>query len=403
MMKWLLPESVADALPDEAARLETLRRRLLDLYAVHGFELVQPPLIEYLDALLTGAGRELDLRTFKLVDQDSGRTLGVRADMTAQVARIDAHLLNRPGVVRLCYCDSVLHAQPADMQASREPFQLGAELYGYAALPADLEMVRLAAATLKAAGAPAARIDLGHMGIFRTLMTLAGVAGEGEEHFFHLLQRKDIPGLETETVNWRPELRAAILALPRLYGDRGVLETARAVLPQVPAIHKALDDLQSVLDQAADLPLYIDLSDLRGYHYHSGIVFAAYCPGYSAAMVLGGRYDGVGAAFGRARPATGFSLDLRELCRLATVPPVNGAIFAPALPENAAAAEVSARLGAIARLREQGERVVDALPGELLAVTAATDQQVVYSGVDCDRQLVQQAGKWVVLGNVNTR
>lgn len=394
MMKWLLPESVADALPDEAARLEILRRRLLDLCAVHGYELVQPPLIEYLESLLTGAGRDLDLRTFKLVDQDSGRTLGVRADMTAQVARIDAHLLNRPGVVRLCYCDSVLHAQPADMQASREPFQLGAELYGYADLAADLEIVRLAAGTLQAAGVPAARIDLGHMGIFRTLMTLAGIPGEGEEHFFKLLQRKDVPGLEAETVNWRPELRQAILALPRLYGDRSVLAAAREVLPQVPAIHKALDDLTALVERAGELPLYIDLSDLRGYHYHSGIVFAAYCPGYSAAMVLGGRYDGVGAAFGRARPATGFSLDLRELCRLAVVTSNVGAVFAPALPESASKVDRAGRVQAIARLREQGECVVDALPGEQLS---AADGQIVYSGAVCDRQLVLKAGQWVVV------
>lgn len=393
MMKWLLPESVADALPDEAARLEVLRRRLLDLCAVHGYELVQPPLIEYLESLLTGAGRELDLRTFKLVDQASGRSLGVRADMTAQVARIDAHLLNRPGVVRLCYCDSVLHAQPADMQASRQPFQLGAELYGYADLAADLEIIRLAAATLNTVGAPAARIDLGHMGIFRTLMTLAGISGEGEEHFFRLLQRKDVPALEIETADWRPELRVALLALPRLYGDRSVLEKARRVLPQVPAIHKALDDLEAVLNQAADLPLYLDLSDLRGYHYHSGIVFAAYCPGYTAAMVLGGRYDGIGAAFGRARPATGFSLDLRELCRLANVAAAQGAIFTPALPDSAASAAVAARAKAIATLREQGERVIDALPGEQLG---AASGQIVYSGAVCDRQLIQQAGQWVV-------
>ncbi len=394
MMKWLLPESVADALPDEAARLEALRRRLLDLYAAHGYELVRPPLIEYLESLLTGAGRDLDLRTFKLVDQDSGRMLGVRADMTAQVARIDAHLLNRPGVVRLCYCGSVLHAQPADMQASREPFQLGAELYGYADLAADLEIVRLAAATLQTAGAPAARIDLGHMGIFRTLMTLAGVSGEGEEQFFKLLQRKDVPGLENETVNWRPELRKAILALPRLYGDRSVLEAARQVLPQVPAIHKALDDLDAVIAQASDLSLYVDLSDLRGYHYHSGIVFAAYCQGYTAAMALGGRYDGVGATFGRARPATGFSLDLRELCRLATVAPDQGVVFAPALPETASVAEVTARAQAIAGLRGQGERVIDALPGEQVAAIAG---QIVYSGAVCDRQLVYKAGQWVVV------
>jgi ATP phosphoribosyltransferase regulatory subunit len=392
MMKWLLPESVADALPDEAARLETLRRRLLDLCAAHGYELVQPPLIEYLESLLTGAGRDLDLRTFKLVDQTSGRTLGVRADMTAQVARIDAHLLNRPGVVRLCYCDSVLHAQPADMQASREPFQLGAELYGYADLSADLEIVRLAAATLQAAGAPAARIDLGHMGIFRTLMTLAGVSAEGEEHFFKLLQRKDAPGLEAETIHWRPELRQAMMSLPRLYGDRSVLETARQVLPKVPAIHKALDDLGTLISQAADLPLFVDLSDLRGYHYHSGMVFAAYCHGDTSAMALGGRYDGVGAAFGRARPATGFSLDLRELCRLATVDVVKGVIFVPALPDGAPDADVATRAQAISALRGQGERVVDALPGE----RRDTKSRIVYSGAACDRQLVQKAGQWVV-------
>ncbi len=392
MMKWLLPESVADALPNEAARLEALRRRLLDLCAAHGYELVQPPLIEFLDSLLTGAGRDLNIRTFKLVDQNSGRSLGVRADMTAQVARIDAHLLNRPGVVRLCYCDSVLHAQPADMQASREPFQLGAELYGYADLAADLEIVRLAAATLQAAGAAAARIDLGHMGIFRTLMTLAGVSAEGEEHFFRLLQRKDVPGLEQETIHWRPELRQAILALPRLYGDRGVLNAARQVLPQVPAIHKALDDLNALVSQAADLPLYVDLSDLRGYHYHSGIVFAAYCPGYTSAMALGGRYDGVGAAFGRARPATGFSLDLRELCRLATVEVGKGAIFASALSADASTADGAARSQVISELRAQGERVIDALPGERLD----TKSGIVYSGAVCDRRLVQKAGHWVV-------
>ena len=393
MMKWLLPEYVADALPDEAACLEALRRRLLDLYAGHGYELVQPPLIEYLESLLTDAGRDLDLRTFKLLDQDSGRTLGVRADMTAQVARIDAHLLNRPGVVRLCYCGSVLHSQPADMQASREPFQLGAELYGYADLPADLEIVRLAAATLQAAGVPAARIDMGHMGIFRTLMTLAGVSGSGEEHFFKLLQRKDVPALEAATLDWRHELRAAILALPRLYGDRSILAAARDVLPQVPAIHKALDDLDALLTQAVDLPLFVDLSDLRGYHYHSGIVFAAYCQGYTAAMVVGGRYDGVGAAFGRARPATGFSLDLRELCRLAVVVPLNGAVFAPALPDSASEGDFAVRAKVIRQLREQGERVIDALPGEQLEATAG---QYVYSGSVCNRQLVQRAGQWVV-------
>ena len=393
MMKWLLPESVADALPDEAARLEILRRRLLDLYDTHGYELVQPPLIEYLDSLLTGAGRELDLRTFKLVDQSTGQMLGVRADMTAHVARIDAHLLNRPGVVRLCYCQSVLHAQPADMQASREPFQLGAELYGYAGLAADLEIVRLAAATLKAVGVSTARIDLGHMGIFRTLMTLAGISGDGEEHFFKLLQRKDVPELEAATINWRPELRAALLALPRLYGDRSVLAAARQVLPQVPAIHKALDDLEALVQQAPDLPLYFDLADLRGYHYHSGIVFAAYCEGYTNAMVLGGRYDGIGAAFGRTRPATGFSLDIRELGRLASLPVMAQAVFVSALAASANAADALSRAKAIEALRAQGERVIDALPGEGLSTK---DGQIVHSGAPCDRQLIQLQGQWVI-------
>lgn len=224
-------------------------------------------------------------------------------------------------------------------------------------------------------------------------MTLAGINGEGEENFFKLLQRKDIPALEAETADWRPELRAAMLALPRLYGDRTVLAKAREVLPKVPAIHKALDDLDALISQASDLPLYLDLSDLRGYHYHSGIVFAGYCQGRSAAMVLGGRYDGVGAAFGRARPATGFSLDIRELCQLATLPLAPAAIFAAALPIDANAEARDARAQVIQRLREQGERVIDALPGEMQTPGV---NDVLYSGSVCDRVLVQMQGKWVV-------
>ncbi|HET6720343.1 MAG TPA: ATP phosphoribosyltransferase regulatory subunit [Rhodocyclaceae bacterium] len=378
-MNWLLPEHIADALPREAAQIESLRRRLLDHFRVHGYEFVMPPLLEYLDSLLSGAGQDLDLRTFKIVDQLSGRTMGVRADMTPQVARIDAHLLNRQGVSRLCYCDSVLHTLPASMTATREPIQAGAELYGFAGLDADVEVIRLMADSLHACGLTNFRIDAGHVGVFKGLLADTGVSAELEAQLFAALQGKDVPAL-TELVAGLPaELAQALVALPALYGGREVLVRARAVLPAKSGIVAALAALEQVLAAVGDLPIAFDLADLRGYHYHSGIVFAAYAQGFAGAVALGGRYDGVGQAFGRARPATGFSLDLRELARLVPASGVAEAILAPSDSDPALLAKISEQ-------RHLGQVVIRRLPGELAN-----------EGPRCTRQFIQQGGQWVIV------
>lgn len=378
-MNWLLPEYIADALPAEAAQIERLRRTVLDHFHVRGYELVMPPLLEYLESLLTGAGQDLKLRTFKLVDQLSGRTMGLRADITPQAARIDAHLLNHQGVTRLCYCDSVLHTLPATISASREPIQIGAELYGYPGIAADLEVIRLLASALAAIKLPASRIDLGHVGIFSALAEAAGLPEEAEEELLSLLQRKDVPGLQEACAGVAEPFAGALLKLPHLYGGAEVLERAAADLPPLPAIISALDSLQHLIAGAPDLPFSIDLSDLRGYHYHNGVVFAAYCPDYPAAIALGGRYDGAGKAFGRERPATGFSLDLREAARLAPRGKPRGAILSPQAGQDKVLA------AHIASLREQGEVVVELLPGE----TAC-------EGPVCDRKLVLVGEHWII-------
>lgn len=378
-MNWLLPEYLADALPQEAATIERLRRSMLDLLKVNGYELVIPPLLEYLDSLLTGSGADLRLRTFKLVDQLSGRTLGVRADMTPQVARIDAHLLNRAGTTRLCYCDSVLHTLPASQAASREPFQLGAELYGYAGIEADLEVIRLAAGVLKAAGVEPASVDIGHVGIFRALASAAGLDAEAEEQVLQCLHEKDGPGLCACCADVAEPYRSALMRLPELYGDGDVLETAAAELPTLPAIVEAFANLRRLRSALADLPLSFDLADLSGYHYHNGVVFAIYYPGQASAIARGGRYDGAGKAFGRARPATGFSMDLREIARLAGHTSLPRAICAPYSVGIPALAEK------IAALRAQGEIVVELLPG---------DKQT--EGPACDRHLVERGGEWTI-------
>ena len=377
-MNWLLPEHLADALPREATQIESLRRRLLDHFYVHGYELVMPPLLEYLDSLLSGAGRDLDLRTFKIVDQLSGRTMGVRADMTPQVARIDAHLLNRQGVSRLCYCDSVLHTLPASMTATREPVQAGAELYGFAGMAADLEIIRLMADSLHACGLRDFRIDAGHVGVFKGLLAGAGLSAELEAQLFSAMQGKDVPAL-AELVSGLPdELGKALVALPSLYGGREVLARARAVLPARSGIIEALAALEQVVEAAGDLPIAFDLADLRGYHYHSGIVFAAYTHGFAGAIALGGRYDGVGQAFGRARPATGFSLDLRELARLVPACGEVEAIRAPADNDPVLLAKISEQ-------RRLGQMVIRQLPGELAI-----------EGPRCTRQFVRQGADWVL-------
>ena len=378
-MNWLLPEYIADALPSEAARIERLRRNLLDHFRARGFEFVMPPMLEYLESLLTGAGQDLQLRTFKLVDQLSGRTMGVRADMTPQAARIDSHLLNHQGVTRLCYCGSVLHTLPASVSAGREPVQIGAELYGFAGIEADLDVIRLLAGACATIKLPISRIDLGHVGIFRALAEAAGLAKDIEDNVLSLLQVKDVPGLEEVCTGVASPYREALLALPSLYGGAEVLERAAAMLPSLPPIEAALNGLRHLFAAAPELPFSIDLSDLRGYHYHNGVVFAAYCPDYPAAIALGGRYDGAGKTFGRARPATGFSMDLREVARLVPPGKEQGAVLAPC-------AGMDKLLAAhIAALREQGEIVVELLPGE----TAC-------EGPRCDRKLAQVGGQWII-------
>jgi ATP phosphoribosyltransferase regulatory subunit len=377
--RWLLPEAIEDVLPRDAACIEVLRRSVLDEFARSGYELVIPPLLEYVESLLTGSGHDLDLRTFKLVDQLSGRSMGLRADITPQVARIDAHLLNRKGVTRLCYCGSALHTLPAGFNATREPLQIGAELYGHAGLEADIEVIRLLAAALARCDIKTSRFDLGHVAVFRALARKAGLVAEAEEELFGALQGKDVPTVRELVSGVADPVRSALLALPELYGDRRVLARAAQVLPALPEIAAALSDLQRLADALADLPLSFDLADLRGYHYHTGVAFAAYCAGNPGAVALGGRYDDFGRTYGRARPATGFSMDLRELARLAPNRESRGAILAPWPEDDALHAEAL-------RLRAQGERVVLALPGH-----AGT-----WSEAGCDRILVRSGDNWII-------
>jgi len=379
MLRWVLPEYIQDALPAEAAKLEDLRRRLLDTFRLNGYQLVAPPLLEYLESLLTGAGQDLQLKTLKLVDQLSGRTMGVRADITPQVARIDAHLLNRKGVTRLCYCGTVAHAVPSSLTATREPLQLGAEIYGHAGLEADAEVVRLLAETLSIAGVGTSRIDLGHVGLFKALVRLSGLPADREEPLFDCLQSKDLPGLRGLLQGVPEAVRQGLLALPTLYGDAEVLAKARGLLPEDAEIGAALDDLEALAAGLGDLPISFDLADLRGYHYHSGVVFAAYGGRSPVALALGGRYDSVGRAFGRGRPATGFSLDLRELAAQVADPVLAGAILA-------SGAGSDGFREAVAALREAGENVVIELPGH----------EGTWREAGCDRRLVLRGGAWQV-------
>lgn len=382
MGNWLLPESLADVLPAEARRIEELRRELLDLYRTYGFELVAPPLVEYIDSLLSGTGSDLDLRTCKLVDQLSGRTLGVRADMTPQVTRIDAHLLNRAGVTRLCYCGNVLHARPSDLLSSRELLQIGAEIYGHAGFEADLEIIQLVLETVAIAGVRNPRLDLCHPGVLRAILKSDPAAAELAQDAIRLMRDKDVPGLgelAARAPGIRPETLKALQLLPTLYGGPDVLKVARRELPALPGVAEALDALQAVVDAMPNVSFSVDLADVGGYAYHSGVKFALYAEGWHDALVSGGRYDDVSHAFGRARPATGFSLDLRKLA--AGLPPAERARAvrapwgqAPALTE------------AVRRLRRSGEIVVQVLPGH------EQDQDEFV----CDRELALQDGVWTV-------
>lgn len=377
---WLLPESLADTLPAEARRIEELRRQLLDLFRTYGFELVAPPLVEYIDSLLSGTGSDLNLRTSKLVDQLSGRTLGVRADMTPQITRIDAHLLNRAGVTRLCYCGPVLHARPAGLLSSRELLQIGAEIFGHKGFEADLEIIRLALESARLAGVQTLRLDLCHAGLVRSLIEADAAAQLRADEIMALLRDKDLPGLaglaqgagalQAQTVQ-------ALAWLPKLYGDRTVIDRARKVLPNTAGVAAALDTLAQLLGALDDVSVGVDLADVGTYGYHTGVTFSIYADGWHDALVQGGRYDNVSLAFGRARPATGFSLDLRKLAA--------GLLPAVATPAVRAPAGQDASLrAAVQALRQEGHIVVQVFPGE-----TATHDEFVF-----DRELVYQGGHW---------
>ncbi|GAB5099810.1 ATP phosphoribosyltransferase regulatory subunit [Caballeronia sp. LP006] len=379
MSTWLLPENIADVLPSEARKIEELRRRLLDRFRSYGYELVMPPMLEYLESLLTSGGSDLNLRTFKLVDQMSGRTLGLRADITPQVSRIDAHLLNRHGVTRLCYAGNVLHTRPRGLHATREQIQIGAEIYGHAGLEADLEIQQLMLDSLHLAGLTKVRLDLCHAGVLAALLELEPAAASLGEALYEALASKDVPRINELTAHLGQVPREALRALPTLYGDASVLETARGRLPNLPVIARALDDLAFLASQVDGAELMIDLADLRGYAYHSGVMFSAYVDGVPNAVAHGGRYDDVGLAYGRARPATGFSLDLREVARISPVDARGSAILAPWKHEDTLRA-------AVAALRDAGEVVIQALPGHEHDLDEFA----------FDRVLIERDGQWIV-------
>ena len=384
MNRWLLPEDIADVLPAQARKVESLRRAILDLYQSYGYELVAPPILEFLDSLLTGTGSDLNLQTFKLVDQLSGRTLGLRADITPQVARIDAHLLNRDGVTRLCYAGSVAHARTPVGSSAREELQLGAEIYGCATWEADLEAITLLLKTLSVAGLKKVYLDLSHAGILTGILDGQSLDKETIETLYGLLQSKDRPRLSQWAACLPANVAKSLMALTELNGPCAeVLAKAKKGLPKHVAIDQALADLERLVLAAAklsvNLELSIDLADLRGYQYHSGVMFAAYVDQLPQPIARGGRYDHVGQAFGRPRPATGFSLDLLTLANLSPVNVRKTAIIAPWVED----AELSR---AIATLRSQGEVVIQIPVG---AVAQAAEYE-------CDRELVKQGSSWEV-------
>ncbi len=381
-MNWLLPEYIQDMLPDEAWRIEGMRRDVLELLRHSGYQLVSPPLLEYAESLLISDSEDMDLRSFKLVDQLGGRTLALRADITPQVARIDAHLLNRQGIARLCYAGSVLHTQPSGLMRTREPLQIGAELYGHGGIESDLEVQRLMLQSLALMGIEGVHLDLGHVGVFRSLVKRASIPAALEAELFNALQRKDVPTLRVLVADLAPDVQAALLALPQLYGGVEVIARARAILPAYPEVKAALNELEQAAGHLKSLArdIGIDLAELRGYHYHSGMVFAAYHAGSHDAIAVGGRYDDVGKSFGRARPATGFSMDLRQLHGLLAKQAQPKGIRAPYLQDGALDT-------VIAELRKQGQAVVVDLLGKA----------EYHPELNCDRELVLRDGKWVVV------
>ena len=386
--QWLLPEGVDEVLPPEAWRLEYARRKLLDLFSHWGYDLIMPPLIEYLESLLTGTGNDLDLQTFKVTDQLTGRLMGLRADMTPQAARIDAHPLQRSAPTRLCYMGTVLHTRSDGFGGSRSPFQVGAELFGHAGVESDVEIIKLLLEMLELLSISELHIDLGHVGIFRGLARDADLSEQQEKELFAALQRKAVPEIDVmlEAYVGDAGQRQRLAALASLNGDRSVLERAREQLAGASEpVLAALENLSAIAARVEQgvggETLNFDLAELRGYRYQTGMVFAVFVPGCGQEIARGGRYDAIGRVFGRSRPATGFSTDLRKLMLLSqrSFGDRGSAIFAPA-------GEEVELLSAVQDLRQSGERVVRALPGQ---EGDATD-------MGCDRVLVNENGQWVV-------
>ncbi|MEE4660562.1 MAG: ATP phosphoribosyltransferase regulatory subunit [Halieaceae bacterium] len=372
--RWLLPDGIEELLPGPAARVEALRRTLLDLHRRWGYQLVMPPLVEFTESLLIGLGSDIDMLTFRLTDQLSGRGMGIRADITPQVARIDAHSLADDGVGRYCYAGSVLHTRPVTLLGSRSPIKLGAELYGDASLQADIEVISLMLETLKAAGVEALTLDLGHVGICRTLLAGSGLDAAQQAAVYDALQRKSLPDLKPLLENVPGG--ATLLALASLHGGRDVLDRLPDDLDKT-AVTQLREVAKAVAQRYPDVELYVDLAELRGYQYHTGLVFAAYVPGQGKALANGGRYDDVGEVFGRPRPATGFNTDLKILADFVAVEQAEDrrAIAAPAEGDAAMWAAVDA-------LRAAGEIVIHSLSGE--------------RDVRCGRALVERDGQWTV-------
>jgi ATP phosphoribosyltransferase regulatory subunit len=376
---WLLPEGIDELLPPQAEQVELLRRQLLDLYHSWGYQLVMPPLVEYVESLLTGTGADLDLKTFKLTDQLSGRMMGLRADMTPQVARIDAHKLCSDKPSRLCYIGNVLWTRPDGFGGSRSPLQVGAELFGHDGVASDVEVLTLMLETLKAAGLPRIHFDLGHVGIYRGLVEQAGISTENEMVLFDALQRKALPEIESliDELELDSDMADMLLALPSLSGDMSTLDDAKSRLAKgSPKVKAALENLEqiatSIASRVSDASVHIDIAELRAYHYQTGIVFAAFAPGSGTEIARGGRYNDIGRAFGRARPATGFSTDLRVLSELGSVQqgPQSIRILAPWNDDPELLAMVSS-------LRQEGRIVVQELPGQAFDMVAMECDEVI--------------------------
>lgn len=383
--RWLLPDGVEEILPAEAKAIDTLRRRLLDLYSSWGYDMVIPPLLEYTDSLLIGLGRDVDLLTFKVMDQLTGRTLGIRADITPQTARMDAHSFHRTGANRLCYAGHVVHTRPKNPLATRTPIQAGLEFYGEAGVCADIEVMSLLLESLRIAGVPKLHIDLGHVGIYRAIAAAASLSAAQEDSFFELLQRKAMTEIrEWVAVNVADSLHADLfLSLPTLAGDKTILQTARALFARVPAALDAVDQLATVAgvieQRYPDAEMYFDLGELRGYHYLTGMVFAAFAPNYGNPIASGGRYDHIGEVFGRARPATGFAVDITAISKLGLL--AKHTMTAIAVVDTQDADQWQA----IQALRVQGERVI----------SVNRDANLVELG--CDRQLILVNGVYKVV------